>query len=162
MSKITYRQAQAKDIGTLIALRLKFLQAVNGSAEQEVLDAITQQLREYFTSNLDKTFFAVLGYGDDEERGEALCAAFLVIMEKPANYNFTTGKTGLVLNVYTSPKHKNISIVREAMEQIIEIAKAQNLTMIEISATEAEEKVCKALGFKVKKSKFSEMALRLG
>ena len=58
---------------------------------------ITDQLQSYFPKHINDDFIAVLA----EVEGKVVSTAFLVITEKPANLSFITGKTGIILNVFT-------------------------------------------------------------
>lgn len=154
---ITLRKANQNDIHTLVELRLTYLQSHFNELSENEKQHIVQQLPEYFSSHLDKDFIAYIA----EDEGRAVSAAYLIINEKPANPNFITGKTGLLLNVYTDPNYRKQGIATGILKELIAVAKNKNLSYIELSATEAGFPLYKKLGFTEKISNNVEMILHL-
>ncbi|ULQ61170.1 GNAT family N-acetyltransferase [Brucepastera parasyntrophica] len=79
--------------------------------------------------------------------------------KKPPNPNFVNGKTGTLLNVFTYPEYRNQGIAATLMKKLIEEAKKENISEIELSATKDGEKLYKKLGFK--ESEYTEMNILL-
>lgn len=150
-------RANHNDIHTLVELRVTYLQYHFSGLSEKEKNELLKQLPEYFTSHLEKDFFAYIA----EDEGKAISTAFLVINEKPANPNFITGKTGMLLNVYTDPNYRRQGIATKILKELIEIAKNKNLSYIEILATEAGIPVYKKLGFIEKVADNMEMRLDL-
>ena len=96
-----------------------------------------------------------------ETGNNIIATAFLVISEKPANPAFITGKIGTVLNVFTYPEYRKKGIATELLKRLIEEAKAQNVSYIELSATESGKPLYEKLGFQTKQSRYTEMKLQL-
>lgn len=144
-------------IHTLVELRLTYLQYHFGELSKDEQNQLLKQLPDYFTRHLEKDFFAYIA----EDEGKAVSTAFLVINEKPANPNFITGKTGMLLNVYTDPDYRRQGIATKILKELIEIAKKENLSYIEIVATEAGIPVYRKLGFIEKVADNMEMRLDL-
>ena len=71
----------------------------------------------------------------------------MLVIEKPANPVFLNGKTGMMLNVYTSAEYRLRGIATKVMEAVLEEAKRQELVYIELLATPAGRKVYEKMGF---------------
>ena len=130
------RKATISDIDTLIKLRLFYLTehfGDIGETEKQIVDT----LNEYYSAHLQKDFSAFLA----EENGSIIACAFLIVQEKPANPRFPTGKTGLLLNVYTKPDFRRRGIADALIKVVIKEARQLNLSYIELTATEAGEKL---------------------
>ncbi len=137
-------RAQKSDIKKLISLRLEYLNSDYGKLKSEQEKEIVSQLETYFKTHIDRDFIAYIA--NDLERW--IAGAFLVISEKPANPNFITGKTGVILNVYTRPEHRKQGIATRLLTELIREAGALNLSYLELSSTREGEPVYRKLGFK--------------
>jgi len=174
----TYRKAMMPDIDTLIRLRLDYLTEDKGILSDADKTAIAAQLKGYFPQHIGKDFIAFVAespaegmrgsapYEADDSRfyaeaaaGGIISCAFLVITEKPANPAFITGKTGTVLNVFTYPEYRRKGVATALLRLLIKDAKGQNLSYLELSATEAGKPLYEKLGFKLKQSKYTKMIL---
>lgn len=156
---MTIRFADAGDIPALVKLRFDFLAA---EPEQAMPDSQKTRFRtqylKYYENHLNHDFYAAVA----EENGIVVSVSFLVIQEKPANVNFPTGKTGLILNVFTYPEHRRRGYAAETLKLLIEKANHEALSYLELSATEAGAYVYRKLGFIEKKpGSHTEMRLSL-
>jgi len=154
---ITYRRATNKDIDTLIKLRLDFLTADRGELSKEETDAIVTQLKDYFPKQLNSSFIALLA----EQEGQAISTVFMVVVERPANPDFITGKIATILNVYTYPDYRCKGIATKLLTMMINEARAMNISYLELSATDSGKPLYEKLGFVCKQSKNTEMRLKL-
>ena len=91
-------KAGIKDIESLVRMRTDYLAEDNGSLEDRDLAAIQRDLPGYFQAHLDRD---LLVYVIRDGQVIVSCA-FLLLVEKPLSPAFINGKTGTVLNVYTS------------------------------------------------------------
>lgn len=157
MENVILREAGFEDIPLLVELRLRYLRADRGTLNGEEEAALRRVLPDYLNRNLGKNSFVYLV----EINGEAVSAAWLAIAEKPANPAFITGKIGTVLNVYTDPAHRRKGYASMAIRKLIEKAKEQNCSRIELSATADGRPVYEKLGFAVKENRYTEMLIRL-
>ena len=96
-------RANHTDIPSLIRIRLEFLQEEMGEIKDNTAAQLKETLSVYFEKNLNKNIFCYL----TKENEEVVSCAFLLVVEKPANPMFLTGKTGTVFNVYTKPEHRH-------------------------------------------------------
>lgn len=150
-------RAQKSDIEKLINLRLEYLNSDYGKLKPEQEKEIVSQLETYFITHIDRDFIAYIA--NDLHRG--IAGAFLVISEKPANPNFITGKTGVILNVYTRPEYRKQGIATRLLTELIREARALNLSYLELSSTREGEPVYRKLGFKEKELHYKELRLNL-
>jgi ribosomal protein S18 acetylase RimI-like enzyme len=60
---------------------------------------------------------------------------------------FMSGKTGIVLNVYTRPESRRQGHARKLMEAMLADAKAMDLAVIELKATDDGYPLYRSLGF---------------
>jgi len=154
---VIVRKATIADMETLIKLRLDYLATDKGSLTEEEEKVIRSQLLEYFKKNIGQNCVAVFA----EENGKVISTAFLAISEKPANPSFITGKTGTLLNVLTYPEYRRRGYATKVISEIIDESRRLGLSYIELSATEDGKPVYEKLGFIERKSKYTEMVMRL-
>lgn len=93
---MTVEYAKTTDIAQLTELRLAYLEADHGKLCEDDINKIKQALI-------------------------AACA-FLLVVEKPNSPAFITGKTGIVLNVYTKSLHRHKGYAKTIINQILEEA----------------------------------------
>ena len=101
------------------------------------------QMPDYFRRHLGVDMTAFIAEID----GKPVGTAFLLVVEKPANPVFLNGKTGMMLNVYTSAEYRLRGIATKVMEAVLEEAKKLELVYIELLATPAGRKVYEKMGF---------------
>ncbi len=153
------RFATHDDITALVRLRLDFfdddpVMRVTGEKREQ----ITARLESYYTNHLNRDFFAALV----EVGGNTAAVSFLLIHEKPANYRFPTGKTGEILNVFTYIEYRFNGYATAALELLINKAREENVSLIELSATPSGRHVYEKLGFEdVQNTHSTKMVLRL-
>ncbi len=140
------RFATPADIPDLLRLRFDFFDddpvlAVAG----EKKDIIAVQLMRYFEAHLNRDFFAALAIVN----GIIAAVSFLAIHEKPANYRFPTGKTAEILNVFTYTEYRFNGYATATLMCLIDKAKQENASFIELSATSSGKPVYEKLGFDV-------------
>jgi len=154
---ITYRKATISDIDALIRLRLDFLTENRGGLSKEETKAIVSQLKDYYPRQLNNSFFAYLA----EHEGRAISAVYMVLVERPANPDFITGRTATVLNVFTYPEYRRKGIATKLLDMMIGDARTMNISYLELSATEYGKPLYEKLGFEVRQPKYTEMRLNL-
>lgn len=153
------RFATQDDIAALVKIRFDYFASENWALDEETESSIRAQLQKYYSEHLNRDFFAAV---IDGETGGFASAAFLVVFEKPANPSFPTGKTGLILSVFTYPEYRKKGCATLALKTLIDVAKTQNLSYIELSASESGKSVYGKLGFqKHESAHFTEMRLTL-
>ena len=137
------RTAVASDIPRLVQMRLEYLTEDHGGMLPEHRERLEQELPIYFQKNLMHSLLAYIA----EENGEIVTTVLMVITEKPGNPHFLSGKTGLLLNVYTKSAFRRQGLAGALINMAIEDAKRLDLAHIELSATTAGYPLYQKLGF---------------
>ena len=75
--------------------------------------------------------------------------------------SFITGKTGIVLNVYTKPEYRKKGYAKKLMNMMLEDAKAENVSIIELKATEDGYSLYRSVGFEDVVAKYHNMRISL-
>ena len=150
---MVYNKATVEDIVQLTALRIAYLTEDNGELKEHDLEIIKRNLPDYFMRNLNKNIFC---YVVRDEKIIVACA-LLLIVEKPLSPAFITGKTGLVLNVYTKVEYRHNGYARKVMNMLMDDVPNMGLSVIELNATESGYQLYKSLGFQDTVSKYHLM-----
>ena len=151
------RIATKADIASLVALRLEYLRADYSVLPKELEQVLRAQLPLYFSRHLGKDCHVYLA----EEHQSAVSCAFLIVLEKPANPTFPTGKVGTVMNVYTRPVYRRRGFACALLEQLISDARKMDLSYLELKATEQGLHLYQRLGFNREISRYLPMRLIL-
>ena len=152
-----FDKANIKDINALTELRIAYLQEDLGQIADADLELISSSLPSYYEKHLNKDLMA---YVARDERDIVSCA-FLLIVEKPMSPSFITGKTGIVLNVYTKPECRKKGYAKKLMTMMLEAAKAEGVSIIELKATEDGYSLYKSVGFEDVVAKYHNMKIML-
>jgi len=156
---VNIRIASLDDIDNLVKVRFDYFAAENWAVSSEEHDIIENNLRQYYSKYLNTDFYATLVEVDNK----IASVAFLAISAKPANLSFPTGRTGTVLNVLTYPENRKKGYATNTLNALIDEAKKQGLSYVELSASESGKPLYQKLGFRESKSlgHFTEMKLSL-
>ena len=92
---------------------------------------------------------------------DIVSCAFLLIVEKPMSPSFITGKTGTVLNVYTKPDYRKKGYAKKLITTMLEDAKSEGLSIIELKATKDGYSLYKSVGFEDVVAKYHNMKIML-
>ncbi|NLJ88912.1 MAG: GNAT family N-acetyltransferase [Epulopiscium sp.] len=148
------RKAVLEDIHVLIKLRMDFLTSYVKLMSESESKILEENLFNYFSKHIPLgDFIAYICEIDDK----AVSVAFLTISEKPPNPNFITGKTATVHNVFTYPEYCRRGIASKLLQLLIEEAKSQNVSSIELLATEAGKPLYRRLGFEEPENTYMRM-----
>ena len=150
-----FEKATIKDINMLTDLRLVYLQEDLGVITDKQL--IQESLPGYYEKHLNKDLMVYVARDDED----IVACAFLLIVEKPMSPSFITGKTGTVLNVYTKPEYRNKGYAKKLMTMMLEDATAQDVSIIELKATEDGYSLYKSVGFEDVVAKYHNMKIVL-
>jgi len=155
---VILRQADRGDIDLLVQMRFDYFASENFEISGDQCGLIKSNLRSYFSRQIKRNFFAFLIDLDNE----AISSAYLAVIEKPANPFFPTGKTGTILNVYTRPQHRHNGYATQVLQALIEEARKNEVTYLELSASEMGKPLYQKMGFKeTETSRFTSMRLSL-
>ena len=150
-------KASEKEIDALVELRLAYLQEDLGTVSESDLQSMKELLPQYFRKHLNHDLFAYVVRNGEE----ILACAFLLVIEKPMSPMFITGKTGTVLNVYTRPEYRKKGYAKQLMNALLEDAKGNGLSVVELKATEDGYHLYKAVGFEDVVSKYHNMRFEM-
>ena len=152
-----FDKANIKDINALTELRIAYLQEDLGQIADADLELIGSSLPSYYTKHLNKDLIVFVARN---ERDIVSCA-FLLIVEKPMSPSFITGKTGIVLNVYTKPECRKKGYAKKLMTMMLEDAKTEGVSIIELKATKDGYSLYKSVGFEDVVAKYHNMKIML-
>jgi len=153
------RKADKNDLRALVDVRLAYLDEDWKGLPADQRFIIKTQLNAYFKKHLGSDdFTAMLA----EQDGETVSSAFIIYSERPANLPFITGKTALILNVFTAPAHRGKGLATKLLGELIREARERGASFIELSATPAGRPLYEKLGFTLYQSSHcTEMRLQL-
>lgn len=157
MSEAVFATADKDDIEELVRLRLAYIAEDFGSVNENERRAIEEQLPDYFERRLGKELIAFVARAE----GRLVAAAYLLIIEKPANPSMLNGLVGEVFSVFTEREYRGRGISTRLMSDMINYARENNLCHIDLKATDEGYSLYKKLGFKDMNLKYKEMRLKL-
>lgn len=152
-----FDKATIEDIGVLTDLRIAYLNEDLGVISDENLELMKSTLPSYYTKHLNKNLMVYVARDGED----IVSCAFLLIVEKPMSPSFITGKTGTVLNVYTKPDYRKKGYAKKLITTMLEDAKAEGLSIIELKATEDGYSLYKSVGFEDVVAKYHNMKIVL-
>ncbi len=136
-------KARKTDIDSLVELRIRYLQEDFGGLSSGDIDAVRNNLPDYFESHLGKDLFIYMIRSGEE----VVSCAFLLVVIKPMSPAFINGKTGTLLNVYTYPEFRHRGFAGEILKTIIADAKEMELCTIDIKSTDTGYSLYRSVGF---------------
>lgn len=145
--------AKIADIAILTELRIAYLEEDYGELSEDDIKKIRRDLPDYFKKNLNQNIFCYL----IKSKEEIVACAFLLVVEKPISPAFITGRTGMVLNVYTKPEYRNKGYAKKVMNKLLSDAVEKNLSVVELKSTEDGYHLYKSIGFTDEGSKYQSM-----
>ena len=157
MSEAVFATADKDDIEELVRLRLAYIAEDFGSVNENERRAIEEQLPVYFERRLGKELIAFVARAE----GRLVAAAYLLIIEKPANPSMLNGLVGEVFSVFTEREYRGRGISTRLMSDMINYARENNLCHIDLKATDEGYSLYKKLGFMDMNLKYKEMRLKL-
>ena len=157
INDIIYDTANLDDISELVRLRIAYMIDDFGSISDHEKKCMEEQLPGYFERKLGKELIAFVA----RSQGRLVAAAYLLIIEKPANPFLLNGYDSEVLSVYTEPEYRSRGICSKLMSNMIEYARANDICRIDLVATKDGYPVYKKLGFEDRVQKYIDMRLKL-
>ena len=153
--EIIYDIANLNDIPELVRLRILYMIDDFGSITDEERAGMEKQLPGYFERELGKKLIAFVARAE----GRLVAAAYLLIIEKPANPFFLNGLDSEVLSVYTEEGYRGKGICTNLMRNMIDYAAEHKISRIDLMATDEGYPIYKRLGFEDKVQKYKDMRL---
>jgi len=155
--KLIYRKLCPDDRDLFIRLRLDFINEFHKDVDEIEKEKLKTSLQSYFDRHIENDEFIGIVCEYDKK---TISVAYLIIDEWPPNRKFLNGKIGTLLNVYTYPEYRKNGIATDVIKRIIEEAKKQNVSIIDLLATEDGESVYKKLGFLENEDKSMRLKLQ--
>lgn len=152
---VIYDVAGLNDIQELVRLRILYMIDDFGSITDEEREGMEKQLPGYFERELGKKLIAFVARAE----GRLVAAAYLLIIEKPANPFFLNGLDSEVLSVYTEEGYRGRGICTKLMKNMIDYATEHKIGRIDLLATDEGYPVYKKLGFTDKVQNYKDMRL---
>ena len=152
---IVYDMADLNDIPELVRLRILYMIDDFGAITNEEREGMEKQLPGYFERELGKKLIAFVARAE----GRLVAAAYLLIIEKPANPFFLNGLDSEVLSVYTEEEYRGKGICTNLMKQMIAYAAEHKISRIDLIATDEGYPIYRKLGFTDKVQKYKDMRL---
>ena len=146
-------KAGTEDIDALVELRLAYLQEDNGNLDEDELLTIRRDLPGYFQKHLNSDLSAYVAWNGQE----IVSCALLLVIEKPMSPAFLNGKTGTILNVYTRPEDRRKGYANAMLRKLLNDAKEQGISVIELKSTEDGYPLYRSLGFAEEDSRYRRM-----
>lgn len=157
MEDIVFDTADKNDIDELVRLRIAYIRDDFGSISDEEELNLKERLPGYFERELGDHLIAFVARAE----GRLVAAAYLLIVEKPANPSMPTGLCGEVLSVFTEESYRGKGICSHLMTELVTFAKERGFSRIDLLATEDGYHVYKKLGFEENCHHYKEMRLKL-
>ena len=154
-----FGQASLSDVAELVRLRIGYLTADFGALDPQQEADLWRELPAYFELHLDFDLLAFVAR--DDQSGEIVCCAWLLLVTKPPSPRFPHGQTGTLFNVYTVPEHRRRGLARQVMQRLIKAARDLNLDVLELHATEDGYPLYRGLGFEDDSSTHVAMRMML-
>ena len=154
---VIYDIANLNDIQELVRLRILYMIDDYGSLSDEEREGMEKQLPGYFERELGKKLITFVARAE----GRLVAAAYLLIIEKPANPSFLNGLDSEVLSVYTEEGYRGRGICTNLMKNMIDYAREHKINRIDLMATKDGYPVYKKLGFEDKVHEYKDMRLIL-
>ena len=151
------RKATNIDLDELIKIRIAYLKEDYGNISSQHIIDLKKQLPEYYINHIEKDMIAYIA----KESNEIISSVFLVIIEKPSNPSFMSGKIGNILNVYTKPQYRKQGIAGQLLKLAIDESKEMNLAYLELKSTKEGFNLYKKLGFIEEQSSYIPMKFNL-
>ena len=108
MSNVIFDMAGKDDISELVRLRIAYMIDDFGTISEYERQCMEEQLPGYFDRRLGKELIAFIARAE----GRLVAAAYLLIIEKPANPFLPNGLDGEVLSVYTENEYRGKGVYR--------------------------------------------------
>ena len=148
--------ASLADVPELIDLRLSYLTDDIGDLTEEQRQTLPRDLEPYLRFHMGRDLMVFVA-----REGGIACCAWLLLVDKPPSPRFPRGRTGVLFNVYTRPEHRRKGLARAVMRKLLDDARARELDVVELHATEDGYPLYRSLGFEDDSSTHRAMRMML-
>jgi len=156
-NNLSYRKLDHNDMELFIKLRLDFINEFHKDIDKSEKEKITASVRSYFERHINTNEFIGIVC---EYNKNAVSTAFLIVDEWPANRKFINGKVGTLLNVFTYPEYRKKGIGANVIKRLLDEAKKEKISMIDLRATKDGENIYRMLGFSEPEDKSMRLIIK--
>jgi GNAT superfamily N-acetyltransferase len=149
------REATAGDAEVLARLRVEFLRETRPGQAMD-RDRVLPAARAYFAAAIASGAFR--GWVVEVE-GQVIATGGYIPFWRPPSGQILDDRRGYVLNMYTLPAYRHRGYATLLLGEIIRAARAEDITRLWLSATEAGRPIYQRLGFTPLVHKLPEMEL---
>jgi len=151
------RKAQQYDIDELLLIREAFILEEHHGIDDHKRKVIKEGTFNYLKNHLNKDCFVFIAV----ENSKIISTVFMIIFEKPAGPQFLTGKIANIVNVYTLPEYRRQGTAEKLMHMVIEEARVNNVSFIDLKASQMGEGLYRKIGFEEDVCEYERMKLVL-
>lgn len=138
------RMAQIEDIYAVTELRLQYLrEAYNGLTVEQYADLEEKNI-EYLKNHLNKDCFVAIAIAG----GQMVSCAYMNVYTKAANLRTLNGVFAEIYGVYTLPQFRKQYMATSNMMLLLELAKKEKISFVELEASQKGYNVYARIGFK--------------
>jgi GNAT superfamily N-acetyltransferase len=143
-NQMIIRKLAIDDMDLLVQLRIDFLLDEKIEFTQHELEIIKTKCKDFFISAYKTdSFIAFVA----EENGTVLSTAFMTLTERPPRKAFIPYRIGTVYNVLTYEHYRRKGIATKVLDALLDEAKLNGISTIDLWATTDGEKLYNNLGF---------------
>lgn len=143
MHSIEYVRATAANIPHIFELRKLFTIELSGEQTEVAEQELDKSQTEFFTRELNKTYYNWLAFVN----GEAVATAGMALRVQPGSPKNPSGRWAYLMIVYTKPEYRKRGISSQLVQHLIDKAKQLGITALELHATPEGEPVYLKKGF---------------
>ena len=150
---ISYKKLTNKELAIFIEMRINQLREEGAKEDINLVPA----LRDYYQRHMaDNTFVSWIAV--DNENEKIIATSGISIVEKPPYFSCPNGKIGLLSSMYTDKKYRRKGIAKELLSRIVNEAKEQSCSVIQITASDMGVLLYQDFGF-IKNNNFMQYKL---
>ncbi len=146
MYSIDYQRLTFNDIEDFVELRIMFALEIAGVQPIEKVNAVRQQLIDYFTkATANNTCISYLA----RHEGKIVGIGSVHLIDRPGNFKNISGKWGYIMNMFTMPNYRRKGISNRILNELMTAAVDCGVTAFELYATPTGEFVYTKNGFEL-------------
>lgn len=149
----SYRLATIQDLDLVVEHRLHYLEEAYERVTDHQRIELRKALTEHFQEELGHRTVVALALSG----GTCVAGAHMLVHWKPANLRFPNGRTGEIINVFTTPQHRRRGHATRCMELLLEHAHKLELASVNLESSPDGVGVYANLGFQRQQTGYIQM-----
>lgn len=138
---ISYRKLTNKDLAIFIEMRINQLCEEGAKEDSNLAPALEDYYQRHMADNTFISWIAV------DENQKIIATSGISIVEKPPYFSCPNGKIGLLSSMYTDKNYRRKGIAKELLSRIVNEAKEQGCSVIQITASDMGVLLYQDFGF---------------